>query len=96
MLQFHVVDSGHRVDALSRTCGHYGDLVLPGMCTPGVAMCVFDASLCTTGECRGKECNSATGNVGLSPAQGVIAGQDRKLDVKQGMPQLEGLYGLWQ
>jgi hypothetical protein len=38
------------MDALSRTWGHYGELVLPGMCTAEVAMCVFDASLCTTGE----------------------------------------------
>jgi hypothetical protein len=50
LLQFHVFNSGHRLDALSRTWGHYGDLVLPGMCTLGVAMCVFGASLCTTGD----------------------------------------------
>jgi hypothetical protein len=36
------------MDALSRTWGHYGELVLPCMCTPEVAMCVFGASLCTT------------------------------------------------
>ncbi len=42
------------MDALSRTWGHYGELVLPGMCAAEVAMCVFGASLCTTGVVTGK------------------------------------------